>query len=307
MNELNEETLKPSKPKYFIKRNTVPTLHMSICTTTTGIILWSPGARHLEYHDKNLQQRLLLNISESLIYVSTYKNKICVTTHNHIYLYKKKFKLILRIRDLEKHGKIIATFVFHKYLILDTGNTIVVMYNNRVLFNYSYTNMKITNEHLILIYNGTVIVINRTMKIVYDNKIDDTIIDAFIYKRKVYLLTNTNLIGHDLNIILSKNAKYESFYMYKEYILLRSENELLAIDRNNIFLFRRDITKTPKNTKVFNYAIDENIIYYLFKNKLVFYEFSYELYVKYRLISENVVYEEKEDEFDKSDGDYTDI
>lgn len=203
-------------------------------------------------------------------------------------------------------------FICRKLKILYSKSTIPV--------SEAFINYQVTKDFLFIEYHNKVELYQNKLGLVYAKSINDLNneigldIRPFsfisIRNKKIYFLSENRIIGPDLNIYLN-DLSSSSFPVVKEYNTKNSkfikfeniQNGLILLDnQKNLIQVQKNLTKILFKTKAdqFLYNDSNSMLLVIHKSQLTVYRPLSQKIQPFKLIEENIIYSEAEDEFDES-------
>lgn len=266
------------------------------------VAIWTKNARRLVVYNVARGEVVeSLKFKHKIVHVSWCfsTGSLVITSRRRVSLYdveKKKRRTLIFVENASEcyrvNSKLFAVLESHA-VITNTENVAKIRLHCDFL--------KVVDAFFVVIFENSVTIFDNKLVIVYDHLFCDElkIRDVDIRNRKVYVLTESGILGHDLN--LHTPRIFSGLCIFDEFLFLIEKEQLVVFSRN----MSSEMLRVPAK----GCWVDRNAgrVYVQRQNEIVAYALRARRRLKFELIEESEMYYEQEDEFDTSDSQYRDF
>lgn len=264
--------------------------------------IWTENARRLVvYNFVKGEVAIGLNFKYKIVHVSWCfsTGNLVITSKKRVSLYnmqKKKRRTLIFVENASEcyrvNSKLFAV-IGSQAVITNTINVAKI----RLHCNF----LKVVDTFFVVVFENSVTIFDSKLAVIYDHLFCDElkIRDVDIRNRKVYVLTESGIFGHDLS--LNTLREFSRFCIFDEFLFLIEKGQLVVCNRSlSVEMLKMPIEKC---------WIDRSSgrVYVQRQNEIVAYALRAKRKLSFKLIEESEMYHELEDEFDTSDSQYRDF
>lgn len=245
---------------------------------------------------------------------------LIITTENDIFSYDLKNASIEKIIGVTS---VLNSFLLKNVVVVRKDKILFLHKTNFIIGSFNYSFIKYIDPYLILIFNNTIFIFNKRLKLIYDSFIEKgkNVKDVFIRNKKIYYLSEDSIFGHDLNIELYNNKiieeinqdtvedKFINHYGNDSYRLCISDKFIYLCYKNRLIVGQKNFLEIALYYEVDEcvFSPKEEMCFFIKDGVFNVFKENLDDLFRYKLINESYFYRELEDEFDISDPDYEDI
>ncbi len=278
--------------------------YKSMCVSNQLIIFFTENKMNYKVFNQENHQSVTKRCVDPIQNIQIFEKKIFIFFKKY---FKEYCKSSLNVLSEVKRNNIINVFFFNnqnskfyikknEIILIDKNKETTILINKYFIFDDNY---------LCYITCDVLHIYSQEGKI-FEKKLDMNVIDLDIRNKKIYLMSDTKIEGHDLNIYLND---INNNFMPKRFVNLEHEMILYDSEKKELRLYKKNFKKSLFKCRAlkFFYSKTNNILIVLNSKYFIIYKRKNEYLVPFKLVDKEIIYLEDEDEFDHSDNSYEDI